>query len=166
MPERDSNLFFQKIIADIKADTTIAGICAKKANNDPFVSPSRYVPVGNKYPQVTVTLDFQKSEEQFPAGYYNLIIRYWMQKEEKRQFQKSFAFRDAIDALFNRKGSQLNQIDIPGNTGLRVAQVLRRFGEFAFDREHDKYYVDYRFDVVMSEDESFASDDAGDKPWV
>jgi len=40
-----------------------------------MIVPSKFVPTGNVYPQVTVALDFKNSEPEFPAGYYNLMIR-------------------------------------------------------------------------------------------
>jgi len=54
----------------------------------------------------------------------------------------------------------------PRSSNLRVANIIRRFGEFTYDHEHNKYYVDYRLDVVLSEDESHTAANAGDKTWV
>ena len=68
--------------------------------------------------------------------------------------------------LFNRQGSSLNNIDLLGNVGLRINQITKQSSDFEFDDQIMKYFCEIIFHVQLSENESFASVDAGDKVWV
>jgi len=165
---KDANKFFQKVVSTLKEDGTMRTLVAQNSLGNYMVAPSRFVPVGNVYPQITVDLDFKVSEPKYPAGRYNLIIRFWQSDKlhENNVFSNNYKFRDRLEAIFNREGSSFNIIDIASSNNLRVANIERRFGEYEYDRQHNKYYVDYRFDVILSESESHALADAGDKAWV
>jgi len=163
---KDAARFYQLVMETLAADSIIQSLIARDTNGNYMVVPSKFVPVGNVYPQITVSLDFKDSEPKFPAGYYNLMIRLWFKDDPSQQFSKTFTFKDAIDSLFNREGNEYNIINIASSYNLRVASILRRFGEVSYERDHNKYYIDYRFDCVLSEDESFTAANAGDKSWV
>ena len=165
MPDDGYSGFVKQIVAVLKADSAVIALVAKKTNNTPFVTVSKYGPVGNKYPQITVASDLQESEPILPAGMYNCQIVLWLSEKDSQHFSKSVSFQEICDRLFNRKADSLNNISGSPATGLRVAQMLRRFGEPEFDREHNKYKMDMRYDVVVSDGESYAEEDAGDKPW-
>lgn len=155
--------FVRKVVSLLKADVTIKDLVKKKPNGDAFISPSKYGPTGNLYPQITYTLKINESvSEVFPAGRFDLQLRLWVDEKDNNQYDKGWTFRDAVDALFNRKAGSLTDT----SKGLRVANCLRRFGEWFFDREVNKFYMDYRFDVTISEGESFLASDAGDVAWV
>ena len=164
--DRDAEKFYVLVMATLAADTVLQGIIAQDAEDDYAVYPNEFMPTGNVYPQITVALNIKDSEQAFKAGRYDLQIKFWVEDNSGVEMAQCWNFRERIEILFNREGSAYNIIDIASNSNLRVANIIRRICEFKYDHEHNKHYVDYRFDVTLSEDESHTAANAGDKSWV
>ncbi len=121
---------------------------------------------GNAYPQICVFINEGMSETVFPAGHYKLRITTWIKKEEKQRYKTMKVITDAINRLVNRKASSLSDIDVTENEGLRVARCVKDGGDIIFSKQTGMYFSDIVYDMVISEDESFAEADAGNKDWV
>jgi len=72
---------------------------------------------------------------------------------------------DAILDLFNREGGIYNEIDVPTNTGVRVCEILKSSRIIGYDEILKYDFAEVTFDAVISEGESFAVSDAGNKAW-
>jgi hypothetical protein len=161
----DSDLI-REIIGRLRNDITIQSKIGKDSRNNLAIHPGKYNPIHNVFPQITVEVLEGGSEAQFPSSHDSLIITIFVDKKEKDPI---YAFmvqvKDAILALFNRKGGSLNNIDVVTNTGVRICQILKGSIDFSYDDTIQKNYCEIIFSVVRSEGESFAPSDAGDVPW-
>ena len=90
----------------------------------------------------------------------------WVEKDSKEPYKKLREIIKRLNELLNRKASSLSEIDEVNNIGLRVANCLKDGGEILFDKETGLYFANLRYNVVISEDESFAPEDAGNRPWI
>lgn len=132
--------------------------------NNNKIKVAYFSPVGNKYPQITIWIDEGKSEPMFPAGWYKFFIYIWFDKKDTNQiYSKSRQIIKRVNEILNRKGTQLSEIDIVSNTGLRVVNCLKEGGEIVFDKDSGMYYTELIYEVVISEDEDFNANYNG---WV
>lgn len=166
MPVVDSDLI-REIIKALKSNTVVQNNIAKDVNNEYSIRPGDFVPTGAVLPQICVTVEEGSSEPSFLASHDTLTISIWVDPKRK---QNPYAFltviMDAIVGLFNREGSDFNNIDVPTNTGVRICQLLKATRSMDYDPELKYFYGEVVFEVVRSEGESFAAADAGDKPWT
>ena len=129
-----------------------------------FAKPSRFSPVGNIYPQVTVWVDEGESEPVFPAGKYAVEINVWLEKETPEPYKKLSIIGKRINQLFNRKASSLSDIDIDENEGLRVAFSLKDGGDAGYDDKALLWRKFLAFTMTISEDEDFSKN--GCPEWI
>ena len=125
-----------------------------------------YAPVGNQYPQITIWLDEGRSETVFPAGHYRYSVCIWIKKEEQEKYKLVKMILGHVYRLVNRKADSVSEIDVTKNEGLRVARCVKDGGEILFSKQVGMYYSETIFDCVISEGESFAEEDKGNKEWV
>lgn len=102
----------------------------------------------------------------FPAGRYRLYVDVYVEKTMTDPFKMARDIIKSINRLINRKASSLSEIDVPTNIGLRVAKTLKAGGFINFDKETGLYYAEIEYDCVISEGESFAVADAGNRSWL
>lgn len=158
----DGKHFLTKLIETFDGDATLQGLYSGGIKT----KVSYVIPVGNRYPQITVWLDEGKSETIFPAGWYKLTVTLWLEKKHSQKYKFIRTVTTRINELVNRKASSLSEIDIPSDEGLRVARCVKDGGEVVFNKQVGKYFNELIYDTVISEDESFDPDNAGNKPWV
>jgi len=158
----DGKYFLEKLLEIMKADVDLQATVTGGLR----IYVSHYSATGNKYPQVSIWLDEGRSETIFPAGCYKLTVILWIEKNTKGPYLLSRTIVKELNRIVNRKASSLSEIDVGDNEGLRIARCVKDGGETIFNRQTGLYFSELIFDVVMSEDESFDPDDAGNKPWV
>lgn len=162
-----TNVFFNKIVSALKTNSTVIANIATDRNGNLSVRPGRFVPTGAVLPEITVEEEEGASEPKIPATSTKLIITIWIDpKVTKPSYSFLKTTSDAIITLFNREGGDFNEIDIPTNTGVRVCQILKSSRIIGYDEVLKYDYAEITFEAVISEDESFAASDAGDKAWV
>lgn len=154
------------VVSKILADATIVAFLAKDKNNKPSIRPSGFNPNGPLFPQITYSFNSGKSEPIFPATKGRLHIIIWADPIETltpKSMMQPIVNR--ILAIFNRKGSSLNLIDVATDTGVRITQILKEDSIMDYDEVIKKNFAQVIFDVNMSEGESFDPSNAGDKAW-
>lgn len=159
----DGKFFLLKVKEIFDADATLQAM--KPDGIRTFIS--KFSPVGNTYPQIGLHMDEGQSEMVFPAAHFRLYISVYVKKvEETEPYTVTRKLVKRINELVNRKASSLSEIDVVANTGLRVAKCLKDGGFVNFDKETGIYLADIMYACVISENESFAAADAGNKDWV
>lgn len=122
-------------------------------------------PEGNVFPQICYTFVDNESEQCFPAKHGLLHVWIWVAKNASRPFNTINTLYTALNSLINRDGSvPFDEIDVVANTGLRVVQCVKLFGEQKFDAKLDKYCGIYTYDITVSESEDFTKN--GGAVWI
>lgn len=157
----------REVVKRLIADSTITTFLGKDKNNKNSIRPSGFNPDGPLFPQITYSYDSGKSEAVFPATKGRLHIIAWVDPVvDLTPFSKLKPIGEKILSIFNRKGSSLNNLDVSTNTGIRFTQVLKDSITYDYDEVIKKNFAHIIFEVNVSEGESFADADAGDKAWV
>ena len=151
-----------KIIEILENDSELETIIGREL----FVEISQFSPVGNEYPQITIAQDEGVSESIFPAGHYNVYICIWVEEGTQGAYGVLERIKERVNALLNRKGDSLSEIDVGANEGLRVAWSIKTGGATEFEKDSKLFCKMITFSMVISEGESFDPDDAGNKEWV
>jgi len=158
---------FRTIRSKLVADATIISKIKKDRNGRLSIRPGSSIPSGFLLPGITIEVIENASEPLFPVSNDLVRIMFWTDpKAQEQGYSLRKTVADAIIALFNREGSSLNNIDIPTNTGIRVASMLKTSVIFDHDEVIDRNYVEILFDVIRSESESYDPGDAGNQGWV
>lgn len=166
MPAITTN-FLKTVIAALNADPTLIANIAKDKNDKLSIRVGNFVPSGAVVPEITVIENEEASEPKIPSTKTRLCITVWIDPTKTRpsyEFLKTVS--DAILALFNRQGGLYNSIDVDTNTGVRVCQILKSSRTKGYDEVLKYNFVEVTFSAVISEGESFATADAGNKAWV
>ena len=157
----------KEVFRRLNTDSTIIAFLAKDKNAKNSIRPSGFNPDGPIFPQITYSYEGGKSEPVFPASKGRLHIIVWIEPSvTSAPYVTLKPIAEKILVLFNRKGSSLNNLDVPTNTGIRFTQLLKDNVIFDYDETIKKNFAHIIFDVNVSEGESFADVDAGDKSWV
>lgn len=164
MPTIDTDIA-RKVIAVLLAETAITDQLASNTAGK-MIRAGKAQLIGDKYPQITVFYTDGKSDSIFPACEGELNITIWVKDTHREPISFLSGIKDLILALFNRQGSDYNDIDVPTNTGLRVLQFVNRVSEYGVDDVVKDIYWELIFDVNRSNGESFLASDAGNKTWV
>lgn len=158
----DGKFYLLKIKEVFDNDATLQGL-------QPSGMPThigKFMPVGNTYPQICIFASEGFSEMVFPAGHFRIYIGIYCEKTQLEPYKTLRDIIKSINRLLNRKASSLSEIDVPTNIGLRIAKCLKAGGFINFDKETGKYEAEMEFDCVISEGESFADADSGNRPWL
>jgi len=157
--------FIQKIIIALINDSIVQNNIARDKNGNLSVHVAK-LPTGAVLPEITIDEEEMDSEPQFPATRTRVTIIVWIDTKTTRpnySFLKTIS--DEIITIFNREGSKYNEIDVPTNTGVRVCNILKTTRDINYDEILKYHYAEVIFEAVISEDESFAAADAGNKVW-
>lgn len=156
----DGKFILKKIQEVLEADSGLQNLFGTR-----FVKISKFTPTGNSQKQITIWIDEGNSEPIFPAARAELEVTVWVSKKVSNPYATVQNAKKRILALLNREGSSISEIDVLANEGLRICLTRKTDGECEFDDNLAKYYLDLFFEIVYSEDESFATIDRGDAPW-
>lgn len=156
----------KKIVAALTNDISISALVGKDKNGISSIRCAK-IPTGSVLPQITIDDEELNSEPEFTATHSLLNITVWIDSKETKPVHSFLMdISDKIIALFNREGGKYNEIDVTTNTGVRVCNILKTSRTIDYDEILKYNYVEIIFEVVRSEDESFATTDAGDKAWT
>lgn len=158
--------FEARLVSVLTADSILTGNLKADSNGLFPIYPSGMQPVGNVFPQITFLFDEGPSEDALPAVRRSLTLTVWVAKLQKQPYSKLQAIADRLNQLINREAGEFVNIDIPTNSGLRTALVLKTSGGYGFNDELDKHFWEIIYDIVISEEESFAASDSGDQSWI
>lgn len=158
----DGKYHLTKIKEIFDADVTLQALSAGGIGTH----IGKFTPVGNTYPQICIYSSEGFSEMVFPAGHYRLYIDVYVEKTTEQPFKMIRNIIKSINRMINRKASSISEINVPANTGLRIAKCLKSGGFINFDKETGLYYSETEYDAVISEGESFAAADSGNRAWV
>jgi len=144
------------------ADSTISGCVGQQ------VFYGKYHPVGNTFPQIVFCIEDAGSEYIFPSKH--IFLRIWVFVEENAQpsakTQLELLYK-AINDLINRNiNTPFDEINIGDNEGLRVVYCNRIDAKDDFRKDDRKYQYEITYKLVVSENEDFDPDAAGNKDWV
>lgn len=156
----------EEIIKALKNDASISDVLAKDKNGIVSIRPEKVNTTSVLYPEITVCFEEKDSEIVIPSGHSDLVIRGWCEETQAQPYSFLKTLKDNILALFNRTGSQFNNIDQASNTGVNFNLFVKKSAEVDYDPVLRKYYCEVIFKVVTGEGQSYAAVDAGDKPWV
>ncbi len=159
----DGTPLIGRILTLLNADTSLRTLIGRTTT---FAKPSRFSPVDNLYPQITVWVDEGDSEPVFPAGKYAMEIIIWLDKKaETEPLKKLGDIGERIKAMFNRKASSISDINLGTNTGLRISFCLKTGGGADIDEKSGCYFKEIDFELTVSENEDFTGT-GGNATWV
>lgn len=146
--------FIAKIMEVLAADAELKTILG----NSFKVCISRYSPVDNVYPQISVWVDDKGQQGVLPAGKYGVLIAVWLSESDKTPYTTGAKAYKRITKMFNleRSSSATSLNDLVNN--LRVVSMNREGGEpGGFDNSLKKHFAAVEYEAVVSEDEDYDS---------
>jgi len=159
--------FEATLVSILKADSTVqANVSKDQSGIDYEIYPTGYHPVGNRFPQLTYEFDEGPSEDAIPAGRRSLKLIYWVKKSQSEAFSKIKTVTDKLNELVNRSAGDYQSVNEDTNTGYRVAGIIKTGGGIDFDEEHNCHTFELIYDIIISEEESFAAATSGEADWI
>jgi hypothetical protein len=156
----------QEVLKALRNDVFLQNLLGKDKNNVLSIRPEHFIPTGQITPEVTIAWNNGKSNSLFPATEDSLRLTLWLDQGYKEPYKTLEAYENEMESLFNRKGFQYNNIDVPTDTGIRFCQFVKLSATKAWDNTEKKFYSEIVFKVNLSETESFDPNNAGDKAWT
>jgi hypothetical protein len=145
------------LVQDVNINSYVSEDKLGDSNIRPEITIKSYL----SYPMITLKVEELESYYPIPSAKDLLNITIHINKDIKPCYDNLRRFSDIILALFNREGGVYNEL----TTGLRICNILKLDRSIEFDADLNLYYCEMLFEVVRSEEESFAGTVAGDKPW-
>lgn len=151
----------------LNADASLLSLSslAKITATDRAIFPRAHFPVGSQFPQITYEFEEGESEDALPAARRVLRVKYWIKERAPQGYKKMKTTMDRVNELVNRTAGTFTSVDVVANTGLRVAAIVKTGGGQDWDDTVKKQFWENIYDVVISEEESYAVADAGNKTW-
>lgn len=129
---------------------------------------ARTNPVGNKYPQITMDIEFLGSHPTFSTQEATLTIDTWLESGPSddgtsQALSKLKPINDEIVRLLNLRHGQsdgvqtcITEINKEENIGLRVSRCLKTFRkDMDWDTSSSKMFATVVFSLLLSENENF-----------
>lgn len=155
----------QEVVSILSDDPDIQSLVAQDPNNNLSIRPAKYTPSGTKFPQITIGYSEGNSDSLIPASVDTVNMTVWVNELYKEPYKFLDQMKNIIINIFNREGGDYNRIDEDSNSGIRFCQFKKLSATIDFEDEIKCYYCEVIFEVIRSENESFAPVDAGNGTW-